>query len=114
MLLTTNLIKKFTFLMLISCLSILSACDNTGDLLDLVIDPPGRETIDTSRLGLNNFFVDPEFGNIPQQYAEIQNTLGINSLRILMAWVNEVQPTPNSAPNFSFFDDIVNLSLIHI
>jgi len=111
MLPTTNLIKKFIFLMLISFLSLFSSCnsaENLGDLLDLVIDPPERESIDTSRLGLNNFFVDPEFGNITQQYAEIQNTLGVNSLRVLVAWVNEVQPTPNSTPDFGFFDNIIN------
>lgn len=105
---TSKTLKKFILFLLILLMSIFSACSEAGDLLELAIDPPGRETIDTSRLGLNNFFVDPEFGNIQQQYDEIQNTLGINSLRILVAWVNEVQPTPTSTADFGFFDNIIN------
>lgn len=92
------------------CLS-LSACgasDSLDELLDLVLDPPERETIDVSRLGLNNFFVDPEFGSIPAQYADIQNTLGVNSIRVLFAWSNDVQPTPSSEAFYGFYDDIVN------
>ena len=99
------MIKNFFKLTLICCLS--TACSDAGDLLDLVLDPPDRRPIDTARLGLNNFFVDPEFGTIPQQYTEIRDTLGINFVRVLFAWTTDVQPTPDSPPNYGFYDEIM-------
>jgi len=84
------------------------ACSDADELLDLAIDPPERRQIDQSRVGVNNFFVDPEFGTISQQYSEIRNTLGIRFVRVLFAWSNEVQPSPGSAPDYSFYDEILN------
>lgn len=99
--------RKSLVLPLLAILALLSACNSTEDLIDLALDPPQRRTIDTSRMGVNNFFIDPEFGTIPQQYSEIQNTLGLRSVRVLMSWVNAVQPSPSSNVNFDFFDAII-------
>lgn len=83
-------------------------CSDADDLFDLALDPPERRPIDRTRLGLNNFFVDPEFGSIQEQFLEIRDTLKIPFIRILMAWSNEVQPTPDSPPNYSFYDEIMS------
>ncbi len=96
---------KAAFIILVASLV---ACSDAEDLLDLVIDPPERQAIDQSRVGVNNFFVDSQFGTIPQQYSEIRNTLGVRFVRVLFAWSNEVQPTPTSTPNYSFYDEILN------
>jgi len=88
-----------------------SACgsgDDLEDLVDLAIDPPERRQIDVSRTGLNNFFVDPQFGNIPQQFSDIRDNLGIRSIRVLMAWSNEVQGSPGDAAFYGFYDAIIN------
>lgn len=91
------------------CLITLAACDSEQRrLIDLALDPPKRETIDTSRVGVNNFFVDSQFGGIATQYSDIKNNLGIKHVRVLLAWTNDVQSSPKSAPNFSFYDNILN------
>ena len=93
----------FTILM-----SITGCGSDAKELLDLALNPPSRKTIDTSRMGINAFFVNPGFGTIEERYNDIQNNLGIKSIRVLLAWTNEVQPTPNSPINFSLFDNILN------
>lgn len=82
-----------------------SACDS-GDLLDLALDPPSRKPIDVSKVGVNNFFVNPEFGSIRSQWSEIKNTLGLKYVRVLIAWTNESQPSPDSSFNYSFYDEV--------
>ena len=85
-----------------------SACTSDGDeLLELALDPPSRKSIDRSRTGVNNFFVNSEFGSIQSQYSEIRNTLGLRYVRVLFAWTNAVQPSPNAAPDYNFFDNIL-------
>lgn len=95
-------------LLIVSVLSFASACNDASDLLDLALDPPERKPIDQTKLGVNNFFVDREFGSIPAQFSDIKNTLGIEHVRILMAWTSGVQETPDSPINFSFYDEIIN------
>lgn len=97
--------KKFT---LYTLLFILLGCSDAGDLLGIALDPPSRKTIDTSLVGVNNFFVNREFGSTDEQYSEIRNTLGIRFIRILVAWTDAVQPSPNSNPDFNFYDSIVS------
>lgn len=86
---------------------LLCACGDATDLLDLALDPPGRKPIDTTRMGVNNFFIDPEFGTISEQFLEIRDTLGLRHIRVLFAWTTDVQPTPTSTPNYGLFDNII-------
>lgn len=83
------------------------ACSSSEfkDIVD-AIDPP-RKTIDTTKLGINAFANDSRFGSIPSQFNEVKNTLRLNSVRILFAWNDAVQPTPQASPNFSFYDNIL-------
>jgi hypothetical protein len=66
-----------------------------------------RKKIDTSRLAVNAFVNDGRFGSIPQQFSAIRSTLGIHRVRVLMAWDDNVQPTPAAEQNFSFYDDVI-------
>ncbi|HQH28992.1 MAG TPA: cellulase family glycosylhydrolase, partial [Oligoflexia bacterium] len=87
--------------------SFVSGCSDAGDILDLALNPLERKEIDTSIMGVNNFFVDREFGSIPEQFTEIRDTLGLPRVRILLAWLTDVQPSPAVAPNYGFFDEII-------
>lgn len=82
-------------------------CD-TGDLLDLALDPPSRKPIDTTIMGVNAFFVNDGFGTIDDQFADIKSKIRLRYVRILLAWTDGVQPTPTSPLNFSFYDQILN------
>ena len=84
----------------------LGSC-GSGDLLDLALSPPGRESIEGLNIGVNNFFVNPQFGTTSEQFNNIQGELGLRTVRILMAWTNGVQPTPDSPLELSFYDSIV-------
>ena len=86
---------------------VLASCKDAGELLDLAKNPPKRERIDAARMGLNNFFVDENFGSIEEQYREIRDELGIKHIRILLAWTDAVQPSPSAEANYSFFDKII-------
>ena len=93
------------------CLLFLAAlvgCNSGGvkDLIDVGLNEPDRETIDTNRLGVNAFVNDARFGSISSQFKEIRDTLRLRYVRVLFTWDNNVQPTPTSTPNFSFYDDI--------
>ena len=99
--------RKALLIVFLSSLFSFSACNSTKDLIDLVLDPPERRRIDTSRLALNNFFVDPEFGSIGEQFLEIRDVLGIDTVRVLMAWTTPVQPSPAATPDYNFFDAII-------
>ena len=68
--------------------------------------PKGK--IDFTKLGINAFANDQRFGTIKQQYLEVRNTLKLRYVRVLFAWNDQVQPTPSSVPNFSFYDEIAN------
>ncbi len=84
-----------------------SGCSDAKDLIELGLDPPGRESIDVSRMGVNNFFVNSEFGSISEQFRDINETLGLNYVRVLFAWTDDVQPTPSSPVSVDFFDRIL-------
>ena len=84
----------------------LTSCDS-GQLLDLALNPPGRKSIGGLNVGVNNFFVHREFGSINQQYNEIHSVLGRSQVRVLLAWTNDVQPNPNVEPNIGFFDSVL-------
>jgi hypothetical protein len=88
-------------------LFILASCDTSDvrDAIDLAQGVP-RKTIDTDKLGTNAFVNDGRFGSISAQFGEVKNTLRLNFVRILFAWDDNVQPSPGSAPNFSFDDNI--------
>lgn len=83
-------------------------CTDAGDLLDLALDPPSRHPIDQTKVGVNNFFVNNEFGSIDAQYKDISQTLGVKYVRVLFAWTDAVQPSPSSSVNLDFFDRILN------
>lgn len=104
-----NNIKIIFLFFLISFLSTLTACDSsTKDLIDLAIDKPSRKPIDIGKTGVNNFFVNSQFGTISAQYSEIKGTLGLKYVRVLFAWSDQVQPTPSSPLDYSFYDAIIN------
>lgn len=94
------------FGLLILCL--LCSCNAGGvkDVIDVGLNEPDREAIDTQRLGVNAFVNDARFGTISGQFNEIKNTLKLKYVRVLFAWNDDVQPSPNAQPNFSFYDDI--------
>jgi len=66
-----------------------------------------QSPFDRSWLGINAFVNDARFGTIENQFLEVRDKLKIHMLRILMAWNDPVQPSPQSAINFSFYDEIV-------
>lgn len=66
-----------------------------------------RKEIDPSMMGINAFVNNQSFGTIAQQFTEVQETLGLKHVRVLFAWNDDVQPTPDTAPDFSFYDNII-------
>lgn len=86
---------------------IFGCSSGTEDLLGIALDPPSRKPIDTSIMGVNNFFIHPEFGSIPEQFADIQRNIRLRHVRVLFAWTDDVQPTPDSEPSYGLYDDIV-------
>lgn len=90
----------------------ISACnsDDTIDQIDDAIDVADgvpRKDIDPKRIGVNCFFNDNRFGGISAQYSEIRDTLKLRYIRILLAWNDQIQPSPEAEPNFAFYDDII-------
>jgi len=85
------------------------SCDSSTirEALDLV-ESPSRKDIDTSRMGVNAFVNDSRFGSIRNQFLEVRDELNIKYVRILFAWDDNVQPTPDSPINFSFYDNIAS------
>jgi len=59
-------------------------------------------------VGVNNFFVNREFGSIDTQWHEIRDTLHLKFVRILLAWTDGVQASPGSAREYSFYDSIIS------
>ena len=100
--------KKIILAIFILICSTVLGCgvkDKIDDALDVVnVD---RKPINRSKTGVNAFVNDSRFGSIGAQFGEVQKTLGIGFVRVLMNWDDGVQPTPGSTPNFSFYDSIV-------
>jgi hypothetical protein len=95
------------FILPLSLLFSAFACSDTKDLIGLALSPPSRQPLQRELVGLNNFFVNKQdFGTINEQYQDITQNLGVRHIRVLFAWSDEVQPTPGSAPNYSFYDNI--------
>lgn len=91
----------------IALLLLLLGCKSSvKDAVD-IIDGVDRKPIDTSKLAINAFVNDGRFGSISSQFSEVRSTLGITRVRVLMAWDDNVQPTPSSRPNFSFYDNVI-------
>ena len=78
---------------------------STRGIEDLFIP---RQPIPYSLLGINAFVNESRFGTIRSQLREVNSTLGIKKVRVLLAWNDQVQPTPSAAPNFGFYDQIIN------
>jgi hypothetical protein len=83
---------------------------SSSEIEDLIDSSDGfdRKPIDRSVLGINAFVNDLRFGSIRGQFEEVRNVLGIRRARVLMAWNDQIQPTPGATPNFSFYDDIIS------
>lgn len=100
------MLKKLTLLISFALLIGCGAKDSIDDLINSV--DPDRKPIDISITGVNAFGNDQRFGSIGSQYNEISSTLGLHHVRVLFAWNDSVQPSPNSQPNFSFYDTIID------
>ncbi len=83
------------------------AIDDIEDAFE-VVDGLDRKPITYSRMGVNAFANQMFAGGTCAQYQEIKNTLGLNFVRVLFNWDDNVQPTPNSSLNFSFYDQILS------
>lgn len=68
---------------------------------------PEKE-LNFKKLGINAFLNDPQFGSIDDQLHELRSTLHLRQIRVLFNWNNQVQPTANSAIDFSFYDEIIS------
>lgn len=95
-------------LMLIAVSLSFSGCGDSKELIDNALNPPERKPIDASRTGVNNFFVQREFGSVSAQHSEIKDVLRLKHVRVLFAWTDSTQPTPDSAVNYGFFDQIID------
>jgi hypothetical protein len=80
--------------------------DQVNEAIDIADGVPER-SLDRRSLSVNAFFNDGRFGGFAEQFNEITVTLGIPRIRVLFAWDDNVQPSPASPPNFSFYDDII-------
>ena len=79
--------------------------DNLDAIGDAIQDPP-RKQIDTSIMGVSAYANDQRFGSIASQFQEVQNNLRLNHVRVLFAWNDQVQGSPLTQINFSFYDEI--------
>ena len=66
-----------------------------------------KKSLKPATLGINAFVNDSRFGSINAQFREVKNTLKLKQVRVLFAWDDNVQPSPNIAPDFSFYDNIL-------
>ncbi len=102
---------KIMRIVLVVLLTLLMSCssetDELLDLADLALDQPQRQPIDTARLGVNAFFNIPELGSTVSQFIEVRDTLGLGSVRVLFAWTTPAQPSPGSAIDYGFLDEII-------
>ena len=79
--------------------------DLSSKALEDIVTP--KRPVPYELLGLNTFANDRRFGSVRSQLREVRATLGIKRVRVLLHWNDGVQPTPKSAPAFSFYDEIV-------
>jgi hypothetical protein len=77
---------------------------STRGLFDDLLLP--EKDVPKSKIGMNAFVNDQRFGSIAEQLREVKETLGIPVVRLLFAWNDQVQPSPDTSPNFSFYDEI--------
>ena len=66
-----------------------------------------RKPIPYSLLGINSFLNDSRFGTIRSQLRDVTANLGIKKVRVLVAWNDQVQPSPSATPNFRLYDQII-------
>jgi hypothetical protein len=87
----------------------LLAC-NSSDIKEAIniADGVPRKTIDTDILGVNAFANDGRFGSASSQFSEVSSTLRLRFVRVLIQWDSNVQPSPGDAPNFGFYDSLIN------
>jgi len=78
---------------------------SASSLEDLVIP---RKPIPYSILGINAFANEASFGTMSAQFREVSTTLGIKHVRVLVAWNDQMQPSPSAPPSFAFYDRIIN------
>ncbi|RMG39713.1 MAG: hypothetical protein D6719_12680 [Candidatus Dadabacteria bacterium] len=97
------------FICILAIAAFFSGCGAKGKIEDL-IDSQNvpRKTIDVSQLGINAFGNQAFAGPLCSQYKEIKNVLRLKFVRVLFNWDDNVQPSPQSNPNFSFYDDILD------
>ncbi|MCO6430716.1 MAG: hypothetical protein J5J00_07625 [Deltaproteobacteria bacterium] len=65
-----------------------------------------KKPLQRSKLAINAFVNDQRFGSISSQFREVRTRLKLKKVRVLFAWNDDVQPSPNSPINFSFYDEI--------
>ncbi|MCB0328986.1 MAG: hypothetical protein KDD70_04970 [Bdellovibrionales bacterium] len=65
-----------------------------------------REEIDYSRMGVSAFVNDQRFGTISEQFLEVRDSLKLRYVRVLFGWNDDVQPSPDSSVDYSFYKDI--------
>lgn len=105
----SNILSRLVVaLLLVSCdsSSFQDVVDDVREGVDLLDGVP-RKSIDTTRLGTNAFANDQRFGTPAGQLTEVRDVLRLSYIRVLFAWSNEVQPFPESEPNFGFYDEIL-------
>ena len=93
--------------LLLSCCVIVLPCwaaSRSSGAQEAALFP--RQEINAKRTGLNAFANEPIFGSVRNQLREVRSTLRIKYVRVLFAWNDQVQPTPQSDPDFSFYDQI--------
>lgn len=66
-----------------------------------------REQIDTNTMGVNAFANDLRFGDVRSQLREVKETLGLNHIRVLLHWNDQIQPRKRDRPQFGFYDQII-------
>ncbi len=66
-----------------------------------------RKPIPYSLLGINSFLNESRFGSIRSQLRDVKANLGIKKVRVLVAWNDQVQPSPSATPNFRLYDRII-------
>ena len=82
----------------------LSRPETQPSILEDLLIP--RKQLPFSILGVNAFANDQRFGSIRSQFREVRGTLGIRDIRVLFAWNDQIQPTPNTPPFWGFYDEI--------
>jgi hypothetical protein len=101
-----NILSKL-IIVLISFTLFSCNSDDVKDAVDIADGVPRKDLV-KSRLAINAFVNDSRFGSISNQFEEVRRKLGLNRVRILFNWDDNVQPGPNASLNMSFYDAIIN------